>query len=219
MEAQHESPRHLPSAVARSTVKKAMKQRAAICTIVGILYGSLAFGQPATASPNWSGTWALSLPESELSGFWIPGAPEHLTVISQNLEIAAAPGHLKIIGDIVTSELGASQQKFDLGLDGKETGLPGGLRLAFRRIDDRSFDVIAGVNSKRLGNHIEEMHFVFSADGDRVTETITRTEREVVPEDGDQGVGVVIGRSTSVLVFYKLFIPRAGPVYFRRIQE
>ena len=108
---------------------------------------------------------------------------------------------MKIVRNTVTSELGSSQENFDLNLDGRETVLSGGLRLFFKRIDDMSFDVIVGVNNKRVGNHIEENHLVFAADGNRLTETKTHTEREVLAEDRDQAKAPLIRRSTSVFVY------------------
>jgi hypothetical protein len=192
-----------------------MRRLARIC-ILTIVCGSVVFGQAAAVPARWIGTWALSPPESELGQDWGPNA----TIIGGTLEIAASSGRMKITGDAVTSERGSSQEEFDLNLDGSETVFLAGPRLSFKRIDDMTFDVIASVNNKKFGNHVGENHFVFSADGNMLTETKTHTEREVVPEGGDQTKGAVIRTSTSVLVFYKLlFIPPGGLVFLRYIRD
>lgn len=134
-------------------------------------------------------------------------------MLSETIVIASTPGHLKIGSDIVTSERGSSREELDLDIDGKETVFPEGPRLSLTRIDDTTFDVIISVNNKTFGNHIEELHFIFSHDGNKLTETKTHIEREAVPESLDQAQGKLIRTSTSDLVFYKiLFIPPAGPV-------
>jgi hypothetical protein len=140
-------------------------------------------------------------------------------MLGETVVIASTPGHLKIGSDIVTSERGSSREELDLDIDGKETVFPEGPRLSFKRSDDTTFDVIISVNNKTFGNHLEKLHFTFSADGNRLTETKTHTEREVVSEGLDQSQGKVIRTSTSDLIFYKiLFIPPAGPVFLRPIE-
>jgi len=165
---------------------------------------SAVLGQAGAVPAEWIGTWTLSLPESKTGPIWGPGAPESsLTVISQTLKIAAAAGHMKITDDTVIAGRGPSHGESDLDISRKETVIPGGATVSFKRFDDTAFDVILSVNNKQLGNHVGENHFVFSGDGNTLTETKTHTEREVVPEGIDQTKGAVIRTSTSVLVFHK----------------
>jgi hypothetical protein len=186
-----------------------MQRLAGIC-LLSVLCGTVASSQTAPVPSQWSGTWTLSLQESRMP----------TGVLGETVVIASTPGHLKIRSNVVTSEQGSSREELDLGIDGKETVFPEGPKLSFKRSDDTTFDVIISVNNKKFGNHIEELHFVFSVDGNRLTETRTHTKRELVAEGADQAQGKVIRTSTSDLVFYKiLFIPPAGPVFLRHIDE
>jgi hypothetical protein len=81
-----------------------------------------------------------------------------------------------------------------------------------------TFDVILSVNNKAFGNHVENIRFALTADGNSLQETRTHTEREVVPEGSDPTTGKLIKTSSSDLVFDKiLFIPPASPVVFKFI--
>jgi hypothetical protein len=154
---------------------------------------------------KWIGTWVLSLPESKLGQLWGPGVPEGgLTFTGQTLKLASNAGRLKVTGDTVTAEFGSLHEESDVNLDGTETVIPPGARISFRRIDDAAFDLIVKMNSKDIGNHVGENHFVFSADGRTLTETKAHTEREVAPEGTDPTKGAVIRTSTTVLVFHKI---------------
>src|ERR1700693_5735182 len=133
-----------------------MQRPAGIC-LLAVLCGSLASSQMAPVPPQWAGTWTLSLQESRMPA----------GVLGETVEITSRPGHLKIGSDVVTSERGSSREELDLDTDGKETVFPEGPRLSFKRSDDTTFDVIISVNNKKFGNHIERLHFVFSADGNR----------------------------------------------------
>lgn len=193
-------------------------RRLSAASMLTALCGSIVFGQAVAIPARWSGTWALRLPESEMDHLWIPGAPNGLTIVSQSLGIATTSGRIKLTSDTVTSEMGPSNNRFDINLDGKETVSADGLRVSVKRIDDRSFDIIVRVNNERLGNHVEESHFVVSADGNKLTETKTDIQRDVVRSGGDQTQGAVMRNSTAVLVFYKIFVPKAGPTYLKNIQ-
>jgi hypothetical protein len=160
-------------------------------------------GQAASVPAPWIGTWTLSTRESKFGVAWGPGAPDGLTVTGQTLKITATASHMKVAGDTVTAERGSLHEESDLNLDGTETILAPGLTVAFRRIDDTSFDIIRRMNKQKLGNHIGKNHFVFSADGKILTETKTHTEREVVSQGMDQTKSAVIRTSTIVLVFHK----------------
>jgi hypothetical protein len=182
-----------------------MQRLSGIC-LFAVLCGSVASSQTAAVPSQWSGTWTLSLQESRMPA----------GVLGETMVITSTAGHLKIGSDVVTSVRGSSREELNLDIDGKETVFPEGPRLSLKRSDDTTFDIIISVNNKKFGNHIEEVHFVFSADGNKLTETRTHTEREVVPEGVDQAQGKVLRTSTSDLVFYKiLFIPPAGPVFLR----
>jgi len=162
-------------------------------------------GQTPSVPAEWVGVWRLNPEESKFGAVWGPGMPEGgLTFTGQTLKIAVTAARLKITGDTITSELGSLHEESDVNLDGKETVLPPGLIISLRRIDDRAFDLIVRINNKGTGNHVGENHFVFSADGQRLTETKTHTEREVVPEGTDQTQSAVIRTSTTVLIFYRI---------------
>ena len=177
-------------------------QRAAVIMFLAVLWGPAVFGQ--------RGTWVLDLEQSD-----VPKG-----VRSGTLEIRATPGLIKVIIDTVTSQREPSQEEFDPTLNGKDTVYPDGHKVSFKRVDNRSFDIIASVNNKQSGNHVEENHFVFSPEGNRLTDTRTDTERETVPDGVDPTKGAVLRESTSVLVFYSLlFVPSAGPVFLRPIHE
>jgi len=186
-----------------------MRSLAEIC-ILTLVGGSVAFSQAGAVPAKWNGTWALGPQES--------AALNGSVVLSGTLEIQTTLGHMKITSDLVASEGGSSQETFELNLDGSETIFPEGPRLSFKRIDDLTFDVIASVNNKKFGNHLAKYDFVLSDDGSELTETITRTEREVVSDGENQSKGTLIGSSRSVLVFSKiLFIPPAGRVFLKYI--
>jgi hypothetical protein len=195
-----------------------MKRWAAICAFT-ITCAAVVAGQTTAVPSKWIGGWALSVQESEINQFWLPGAPNGLTVNDQILEITATPGHMKITIETATTELGSSREELDLALDGKEVVSRAGEGLSFKRIDDRTFDIIVSANEKKLGSHVTENHFVFSG-RDKLTETTTHNWLEVGADGKDQSRGAVMRTSTSVLVFYKvLFIPHAGPTRFQNLKE
>ncbi len=160
------------------------------------------FGRASTAVPEtWIGTWALSLQESQTEGI-----PVHKT-----LEIQAIAEHITIKGDTTNADAGFGDT-FDLSLDGTQTKSKGSLRVSFTRIDDFSFDLVicrdAGCN-----DYTEQHHFAFSKDGERLAETKTFTDS---PANYENKKSRANGKR-PVLIFYKLFIPRAGPTHLEPI--
>jgi len=181
-----------------------MRPLLGICflTLVG---SSVVLGQSDSVPAKWTGTWALSLSESKLGQLWGPGVPEGgLTFTGQILKLAVIAGHLTVVGETVTAELGSLHDESDVNLDGTETVTPPGARISFMRINDTAFDLIVKMNSQGIGNHVGANRFVFSADGKTLTETKVHTEREVVAEGTDQTKGTIIRASTTVLVFHKI---------------
>jgi hypothetical protein len=170
---------------------------ARIC-ILTVVVSFVALGQTDAVPAKWIGTWTLSLQESKFGEVWGPGIPPSgLTVTGQTLKIAQTAGHLNIAGDTVTSEMGSVHEEFNVSLDEKETVVPPGVTISFRRIDDATFDVIVKANAPGIGNQVGENRFVFSEDGRKLTETKIHTER-------DQTGRAVIRTSTTILVFYRL---------------
>ena len=178
-----------------------MKRLAKICILAG-LGGSVIMGQEDVASARWIGTWSLSLRASQLGEFWAPGGPSGLTVMGQALEIAATSERIKITTHTFTSwpPRESSKEEFEFNLDGRETVSPAGASLSFKRIDDRTFDIVVSGNDRGLGSCLVEKHFVFSG-GTKLTVTETRRWLDVVAEGGDQPEGAVVRTSSSVLVF------------------
>jgi|SRR5271165_2258779 len=198
-----------------------MKRLAEIC-ILATLGGSMIMGQDDAVPARWNGTWSLSLRESQLGEFWAPGGPSGLTAMSQALEIAATSERIKITTHTNTSRSWppreSSREEFEFNLDGRETVSPAGASLSFKRIDDRTFDIVVSGNDKRLGSCRVEKHFVFSG-RNRLTVTETRRWLDVVAEGGDRTKGAVVRTSSSVLVFDS--VPSTpyvrGPWYFKNL--
>jgi hypothetical protein len=175
-----------------------------LATSVLVLGSALGvFGQPATVPAKWLGTWTLDLGKSTLGPIWGPGLPAGVTPVSQSLKIETISGQIKVGGDTVLTGLQPVHDESTLNLDGKEISIGNGVSIAFRKIDELTFDIIVKLNSQALGNHVGENRFVFSPDGKTLTETKAHTEREVVPEGADQTQSPLIRMSTSVLVFNK----------------
>ena len=180
-----------------------MKLLVGIC-VLATACSSVVPGQETSVPARWLGTWTLNLQESKIGPIWGPGVPESgLTVIGQTAKIEVIAGRIKVTGDTVLSQLGATHEAYDVDLDRGESVIPGGSKISFKRIDDATFDIVVSVNNKALGNHVGENRFVFSADGKTLTETKTHTEREVAPDGSDPTKSAVIRSSTSVLVFHR----------------
>ncbi len=176
-----------------------MKRLAELC-ILAALGGSMIMGQEDAVPARWIGAWSLSPRESQLGEFWAPGGPSGLTAMSQALEIAATSERIKITTHIFTSwpPRESSREEFEFNLDGRETVSPAGASLSFRRIDDRTFDIVVSGNNKKLGSCLVEKHFVFSG-GTKLA--VTETRRWLDAKGGDQTKGAVVRTSNSVLVF------------------
>jgi hypothetical protein len=184
-------------------IKRIMKRLIGIC-FLAVVGNAVSLGQQAGVPTKWVGTWVLSLPESKLDKIFGPGVPAGgLTVTGQTIRIEGSGSHMKVAGETVLAGIGPVREEFDLDLDHAETMGPGGTRISFKRTDDSTFDIILSVNNQQLGNNVGENHFVFSGDGETLTETKIHTEREVVPEGTDQTKGKVRRTSTTVLVFHK----------------
>ncbi len=195
-----------------------MKRFVVICALTMTCAAVVAAQAPPVPS-RWLGAWALSVPESEPNQFWLPGGPKGLTLTDQILEMAATPRHLKVAIETATAEQGSSREEFDFALDGKEAVSRGGERLSFKRIDDRTFDILISTNKEKLGSHVSECHFVFSG-RDKLTETTTHTDLEVASADKNQAAAPAMKTSTSILVFYRVaFVPRGSPTRFRNLNE
>lgn len=195
-----------------------MRRLAGLCILVAV-GGSVIFSQEETVPARWVGTWALSLQESDLGQYWVPGAPKGMTVMSQSMQIAATSERIRITTNTLTSERGSSKEEFELSLDGRETVSPAGARLSFKRIDGRTFDIVVSANDNKLGSGVVEKHFVFSG-SNRLIATEARTGLDGAAGSGNQTKDPVVRTSTSVLVFYRmLLIPHvSGPWHFKDIQ-
>jgi hypothetical protein len=165
--------------------------------------GSYLFSE-VTVPERWIGKWILSPQESKIGALWALGA-KSLTIVSQTLEITTTADRMKVAGDTLTTEHGSIHDQSEVNLNNGQIAIPAvpGLSMKFKRIDDNAFDIVVGMNSASLGNHIGVNHFVFSPDGKTLTETKTHTEREAAPEGKDQTEGAIIRTSTSTLVFHR----------------
>jgi hypothetical protein len=157
------------------------------------------FGQ--TPATTWIGTWKLNLGKSNI-GVPIALGPT-LKIVSQTLKVEESGGKLKLVGDTVLSDGNSSREEFNLDLDGKETVLAD-RTTSSKRINANSFEIIVKV-ANNVANGVGMNHFEFSADGKILIETKVQTKRGIVPAGTDPAKGVLIGTSTSVLVFDKVF--------------
>jgi hypothetical protein len=131
----------------------------------GCLIASLVQAQPA---PAWAGTWKLDLTKSKYS----PGpAPKSSTIKIE----AAAGGGLKQTTDQVTASGESRHVEVTAMFDGKDaavTGNPDVDMQAFKRVDDRSYEVTA----KKNGKVTTITKVTISADGKTRTATQTGTD-------------------------------------------
>jgi len=122
----------------------------------------------AQQAPAWAGTWKLNLTKSKYS----PGpVPKSATIKIE----AAAGGGLKQTTDQITAS-GESRHievtaKFD-GKDAAVTGNPDADAQAFKRVDDRSYEVTGKKNAKVT----TITKVTISADGKTRTATQTGTD-------------------------------------------
>ena len=157
------------------------------------------FGQ--TPAKTWIGTWKLNLEKSSIAVF--PALDPKLKLLNQTLKFEEAGGKLKLIGDTVLSDGSSSHEEENLALDGKEVILAD-RKISSKIIDANHFEIIVEV-SNSTANGVGVNRFGFSDDGKTLIETKVQTKRGVVPEGTDPTNGVLIGTSTSVLVFDKVF--------------
>jgi hypothetical protein len=163
----------------------------------------VALSQTAELPAKWQGRWVLDLQESKIGEIWAPGLPAGIKLLGQTVKITTNGGQMKLSDDTILSQLGSIHGENDLDMSRLETAMPGGAKRSFKQIDDNAFDIVLSVNDPKLGNHVGENHFVFSADGKTLAETKTHIERELAPEGADPAKSVVIKTSTSVLVFHR----------------
>jgi hypothetical protein len=123
--------------------------------------GSYLFSQ-VTVPERWIGKWILSPQESKIGALWALGA-EPLTIVGQTLEITTTADRMKVAGDTLTTEHGSIHNQSEVNLNNGQIAIPAvpGLSMRFKRIDDSTFDIVVGMNSASLGNHIGVNHFVF----------------------------------------------------------
>ncbi len=137
--------------------------------------------QAAAVPSTWLGVWILNYDKSKFD--------EHspVAIVSQTLTLAVNGEELTVAGDTVTSDGRQLHETSQARLDGTETPAGPGIVASFKRVDDRSFEVIVTGRGGSGSNR-----FVFSTDGKTFTETKTLTL-----------TGAAVTTSTSVLVFEK----------------
>ncbi len=122
----------------------------------------------AQQAPAWAGTWKLNLTKSKYS----PGpAPKSSTIKIE----AAAGGGLKQTTDQVTASGESRHIEVTAMFDGKDAavkGNPDADMQAFKRVDDRSYEVTA----KKNGKVTTITKVTISADGKTRTATQTGTD-------------------------------------------
>jgi hypothetical protein len=178
----------------------AMKTRRTLRAIWGLAVVCNLFGQ--TSPKTWIGTWKLNLEKSDIGVFAALGPT--VKIVNQTLKVEEKDGKVRFIGDTVLSDGSSSHDELNIDLDGKETVLADGTTISSKRVDGNAFDIVVKIASK-VANGVGVNHFEFSADGRTLIETKVQTKRGVVPEGTDPAKGVLIGTSTSVLVFDKVF--------------
>ena len=141
-----------------------MRDRILVAVLLscGCLIGSLVHAQSA---PAWAGTWKLNLAKSKYS----PGpAPKSSTIKTE----AVAGGSLKQTTDQMTGTGESRHIEVTAMFDGKDAvvkGNPDADTQAYKRVDDRSYEVTA----KKNGKVTTVAKVTISADGK--TRTVTQT--------------------------------------------
>jgi hypothetical protein len=130
----------------------------------GCVVASLVQAQPA---PAWAGTWKLNLAKSKYS----PGPAPKSSII----KIDAAGGGLKQTTDQVTASGESRHIEVTAMFDGKDaavTGNPDADTQAYKRVDDRSYEV----TGKKNGKVATITKVTISADGKTRTATQTGSD-------------------------------------------
>jgi hypothetical protein len=113
--------------------------------------------------------------------------PPGVALTSQTLALEQTATEIRITGtSVLSNDPTPVPNESSLSLDGKPT-VVGPISLSFKRINDRTFEIFS-----ESSNTVEASLFVVSPDGQALTETKTRIEREA---------GVVKNTSTAVLLF------------------
>jgi hypothetical protein len=94
-----------------------------------------------------------------------------LAVSGQTLKIDETSESLVLTADTTLPDGRHVPEVTSLRRDGKESTMPGGILIAFRKLDDVSFEVI--VTLPGVGTGVNR--FAFSADGKTLVETKTQT--------------------------------------------
>lgn len=171
--------------------------------LLGGFFCCLALSQTAVLPAKWQATSVLDLQESKIGQIWAPGLPEGIKLLGQTLKITVSGAKMKLAGDTVLSQIGSIHEDSELDPSSPEITMPVGAKQSFKQVDESSFEVVLSLNNKNLGNHVGENRFVFSSDGNKLTETKTHIEREIAGEGGDPATSPVLRTSTSVLVFHR----------------
>jgi hypothetical protein len=137
--------------------------------VVVLLAGSCLIASlvQAQQAPAWAGTWKLNLTKSKYS----PGpAPK-----SSTIKIEAAAGGLKQTTDQVTASGESRHIEVTAMFDGKDAAVKGNPDVdtqAYKRVDDRSYEV----TGKKNGKVATLTKVTISADGKTRTATQTGTD-------------------------------------------
>jgi hypothetical protein len=180
-----------------------VKRLPGIAALIIIMCSSAVVGYAGAAPAKWVGTWVLSVSESKIRPFLMPGVPLDLAILGQTLRLEKTAKAIRLSGETtfrVSGEKHSGHDDTSLDLDGTETVF-GPVSLSVRLVDDSTFEILSKVKPSNP-NLVEVSRFSVSSDGAKLTETKTQTEREVVPEDANKA-GAVIRVVTSVLVFGK----------------
>ena len=136
-----------------------------VVLLAGCLIASLVQAQPA---PAWAGTWKLNLTKSKYSPGPVPK--------SSNIKIeAAAGGGLKQTTDQVTGSGESRHIEVTAMFDGKDAAVKGNPDVdtqAYKRVDDRSYEV----TGKKNGKVTTITKVTISPDGKTRTATQTGTD-------------------------------------------
>jgi hypothetical protein len=113
-----------------------------LALLLAVMYPRVDHAAPVP--PKWVGNWSLDTRNSTFGPILFPGTPAGLTIVSQTLRIERRAGTIRISGDTVVRLSGepvTSHDDTSLSLDGSETAVGPG-SLAFRRMDDSTFEII-----------------------------------------------------------------------------
>jgi hypothetical protein len=115
---------------------------------------------PGQAQPSWFGTWRLNLDKSTYS----PGPPPFKRATRR---IAPAGDDITIIDEMVRSRGGVAHLEWTGKFDGKDYPVQGVevvLTNAYRRVDDRTYDLIQKID----GEVVATSRLTMSPDGNTV---------------------------------------------------